>query len=462
MGNRPIGHLYYEDHAVNDRFAERNPNDQLLGEIETKIIASQRHRLTLTPGSKVYFEPGHAGSGRHAIVVENSDGERLGHLPQRLFDWLYPLLTSGKIRLEGYLPLAAAESPQGNQRRCTIVLTVYQTDRGDFLVPISPRNEFEAVHEMIRQAYCSAQHYPKPEMILSVARRLAALHWEPMLPESRLLLALLPGLVGELHVCNSIGAIAEFSKALSTLKFGTPLRHDGLTFLPLLWAEQRNSSFVMLDQAAAHGEAMIEETSPAEGHDAAFAVVNRGGQPLLAPEGELICGQRHTGVVSTTVVVATGARLALELCSLGDWMSRRTRRHAAPEKTELRASSEPGRTPPKATSLMLDAAAAGVVASRGGRIIGIDLFASPGALRSVWAQLFEAYHLRAAQAVAAAEVTQDDAWRFIERIAGAAKARHPAFGIGCELEITAEDLVGRALLLDGALCHLCAFVPNDT
>ena len=57
------------------------------------------------------------------------------------------------------------------------------------------------------------------------------------MPESRLLLALLPRMAHELTMSKTIQTAAKFRELLSTLTIGEPTHHHNLTFFPLLWPE---------------------------------------------------------------------------------------------------------------------------------------------------------------------------------------------------------------------------------
>jgi hypothetical protein len=102
---------------------------------------------------------------------------------------------------------------------------------------------------------------------------------------------------------------------------------------------------------------------------------------------------------------------------------------------------------------------AGVVVASGGRIVGIDLFAGPDTLRSVWGPLAGSYFRRAVPDAAPTGVASPaDVRAFIDRVAGAARPIKKFGTIGCELEILGDDLAGHALLFAGQVCHISAFV----
>jgi hypothetical protein len=88
----------------------------------------------------------------------------------------------------------------------------------------------------------------------------------------------------------------------------------------------------------------------------------------------------------------------------------------------------------------------------------MDLFDSPKTLKTLWNRLSDAYFFDALRDPAAAPATPpEQARQFLDRLGDSAKLRVPALGLGEELEIARDGIIGAALLYDGGLCHLAAF-----
>jgi hypothetical protein len=101
---------------------------------------------------------------------------------------------------------------------------------------------------------------------------------------------------------------------------------------------------------------------------------------------------------------------------------------------------------------------AGVLAARGDWVVGLDLFDSPETMRTYRDRLLGAYVFDALRdRTASPRATRELAESFLDRVGSHARPRLPALGLGRELEMVEDHLVGTALLYDDGLCHLAAF-----
>ena len=101
---------------------------------------------------------------------------------------------------------------------------------------------------------------------------------------------------------------------------------------------------------------------------------------------------------------------------------------------------------------------AGVVVAQGDRIVGMDLFDSPDTLQALWGRLSDAYFFDALRNRKRRRKTSlKAAHKFLEQVAASVKPRMPALGLGYELEVAGDDMVGNALLYSERICHLAAF-----
>jgi hypothetical protein len=506
---------------MTERIAGHEANEQLLGEIETEVVAVKRNHSKIQPGDRLFLElDAETGGNAKNLRVENGDSDLVGYLPRRLGNWLQSLVRAGKIRLEGYMPMESTPLPSPPLAKHRIVLTVFQSERADIFAAMEPTNEAEALHEMVRQAYCAAQRYHKPEMVIALARGLRGLNRLVLLPETQLLLAMLSSLIREIRACNGISSQVELSGLLKGLSLGEPIGLDRLKLFPLFWPKVQQLPYILLAAAVASGEAIIEETGALQESGRHTVVLNRATVPLLVPEGEVVCGELQTGVVAATVLLAPGASQVVALRSIEEWRSGRYGFlvRAAEDGRQAWSLAQDGRDvswtpavgtkenchPPKRTSLSaepsesdhlrvyyridsgkgvrfepampgsdeplrrywgefpLAGGAAGVVVENAGRIVGIDLFAGPETLQSLWGPLVDSYFRRAIHDAGPVDETSlSDARAFIDRIAGSAKPVKRSAAIGCEFEICGEDLAGRALVYAGQACHVSAFVRPD-
>jgi hypothetical protein len=174
---------------------------------------------------------------------------------------------------------------------------VFQSATNTLLSKIrSPQTDLEALHEVVRRAYEDAQHYGDPDMVRGLAKRLKALERQELLPETRLLLALLPATAREVHASNGMRTIVAFRELLKTIRLGEPRHYRNLTLFPLLWPAVSEPPYILLSKAIAAGEAVVEEVNEA-GSVPNLSVSNHAARPLLIPEGEILVGAKQNRVV---------------------------------------------------------------------------------------------------------------------------------------------------------------------
>ena len=327
------------------------------------------------------------------------------------------------------------------------------------------------------------------------------------MPETHLLIALLPGLARELQAGQAVSAAARFQDHLGSVVVGKPETLDGLTLFPLLWPEPQEPPYVLLAEAIEKNLAVVEEVSTA-GSVPNLQVSNLADLPLLIPEGEILVGAKQNRVVNVTVLVAAKSKFIVPVSCVeqGRWhyVSRHFRSaYAAPPTLRMKkmrsvhrnrrergsAESDQGEVwdevarnldqlaaPSPTVSLTdgfearqeqlealrqvlkLPAEAAGILVARGKQVIGMDLFDAPATFQALWRRLGDAYLLEALHGGGKPRKTGPKvAQGFLHRAAACATLRTPSLGLGEEMEIRGEGLVGAGLIFDGRLCHLSAF-----
>ena len=317
-----------------------------------------------------------------------------------------------------------------------------------------PQTELETLHQTVLQAYQNAQGYRNPELILGLAKGLQPLEKQELLPETRLLLALLPRMAHELRMSQGMRTTVKFRELLGTLTIGEPSHHHNLTFFPLLWPETHEPSYTLLSTAIEAGEAVVEEVNES-GSVPNLAVTNKCKRPLLIPEGEILMGAKQNRVINVTVLVAAGVKFVLPVSCVeaGRWRyksrhfeskfcappSLRNKKlkavHRNRSESGIAASDQgevwdevqaclSGVAAQSETASLTDAfdaaeetlkehckrlvlpeGAAGVLVGRNDRIIGMDLFDSPTTLKTLWDRLSDAYFFDALRDPAAAQPT---------------------------------------------------------
>ena len=149
----------------------QNSEEQILGEIETKIVGMQYHDADVEPGEAVNLEREPDNShDEHAVRAENGRFQTVGHLPRKLVFWLAPLLDAGKVRVDGCVPETAEENRERSPTTRSLILTVFLCKKGKTLLEKTQiHGKLDALHEVVRRAYEDIQDYSDAELILELA-----------------------------------------------------------------------------------------------------------------------------------------------------------------------------------------------------------------------------------------------------------------------------------------------------
>ncbi len=388
--------------------------------------------------------------------MENRHFQPIGYLSNGAAAWLAPLIDAGKVRLDGYVPQAnggGKRKPHTSQ----LTLAVFLTGKGlGLLEQADPRNRQEALHQVVLHVYRGVHDYSDPKLVLEVAEGLRPLEEQKLLPETRLLLALLPGIARELQAAHGMQAVARLHSALAKLIIGEPVHHHNLTLFPLLWPDPQDPPYTLLQQAIEAGEAAVEEVSEA-GSVPNLLLNNKGQRPVLIPVGDILMGAKQNRMVNVTVLVAplTKCTVPVSCVEQGRW--RYSRNSATASLTDGFAAAE-DKLADYRRQLKLPAQAAGVLVANGDRVLGMDLFDSPKTFSAVWKRLSDAYFFDAVRNnQQRPRADRELASRFLAHVGQRARPRVPGLGLGEELEVAGNGVVGAALLYGGAICHLAAF-----
>jgi len=486
--------------------------EQLLGEIETRIVGMLYYNSGVQPGEQVNLErePENPHDGR-AIRVENGRFEPVGHLPHRLCSWLAPLVDSGKVRVDGYVPKNAPRPEERDSPRSPLTLSIFLCGKGKgLLAKREVGTKLDALHNVVRRAYEEVQGYTDADLILELADGLRPLARQELLPETRLLLAMMPAVAREVRVSQAFQAMAQMQELLGKITIGDPLHHHNLTIFPLAWKRCCEPPYELLPRAIERGEALVEEVDE-HGEVANLGVTNRSDRPILIPEGEILIGAKQNRVVNITILVAARSRVILPVSCVeqGRWRyqsrefraeacappslrskkmrsvqrNRQERASAESDQGEvwgevakglddLKVRSETGsltdgfaaaeeKLREYRNQFQLPKDTAGIVVAQGEKIIGVDLFDCPQTLGTLWKRLSDAYFFDALRNRQRRRKTSRSAARkFVERVSTCCRPRTPTLGLGQELEVAGDGVVGAALLFADRVCHLSAFIAN--
>jgi hypothetical protein len=308
-------------------------------------------------------------------------------------------------------------------------------------------------------------------------------------------------------VCDKPDTFTQPDSLFAGLNIGKPLHYRNLTVFPLSWANPHKAPYILLGTAIEAGQAVVEEVNESGGVPN-LAVANKADRPILIPEGEILIGAKQNRVVNVTVLVAAGVKFLMPVSCVeaGRWRyqsrhfeskfcappSLRNKKMKAVQRNRAeggRAESDQGEVwnevqacltkvdARSETSSLTDGFlasekrldeyrhesslpkdAAGVLVAKGTHVIGMDLFDSPATLQAMWHRLRDAYFFDALGDNRKRRATsRKSAQAFLDHVAASARPRQSALGLGEELEIAGDDLVGGALTYSGHVCHVAAF-----
>jgi len=303
---------------------------------------------------------------------------------------------------------------------------------------------------------------------------------------------------------------------VSRLRMG-PSAHAGhLTLIPVLAPEEAPAGpqpYLLYQQAQDLGLISIEEVSTA-GVVGELQVANRGNQPVLLVEGEVLLGMKQTRVLNVTILVPGQAVLEVPVSCVeaGRWhavseeatgkaavhlapsvratktvtvaRSMRGARTFASDQGEVWAGVDRvldghGAHAPSRSYADLGVVAApaagdiarsvepaldqvGVLLLVGGQVSCVDVFEAPKVLRALWSGLLASYQAEELGTVGrkspVARTRAEKAARdWFKSIAQGSISVGPEIGLGAHVTVVAPGVEAAVLVNEGRVVHLSAF-----
>jgi hypothetical protein len=317
----------------------------------------------------------------------------------------------------------------------------------------------------------------------------------------------MPGMSAQ-HVGKG-GNAGDFVRyALDGLQVGPPTTFKKLTVFPLLRSTSTMPAYLTLAEAIAEGVARVTEVSQG-GTVSELRVVNSSDRPVFLLDGEELIGAKQNRVVNLSILVPakTDLNIPVSCVEMGRWAYRTPELASSPHAMyatgrarkvsrvsgSLRAGARSGdqsevwegiartaalmdvASPTSAMSDMYDQYATsiddyvaafhasddqvGALFAIGPRIYGFDLFDAPATMRTYHEKLVRSYALDALgkHDVADEPATAEGAQQMLDTTAQAAAESYPALGLGIDVRVGEEDVVGAGLLWDEHMVHLNAF-----
>ena len=290
------------------------------------------------------------------------------------------------------------------------------------------------------------------------------------------------------------------------IQIGEPVEHRGIVVAPLFPRRDPVAAYVTLDEALAGG-LRIRETSES-GSVPELVVENPLAERVLLYDGEELIGAKQNRILNVSVLVEAKSSLTIPVSCVeqGRWRRESVDFAAAPHisHAELRrrkAETQAARPLARgvAQSEVWDAVhdkalrmsvSSSTGASRDihrayerdvralegafpaqpgqcgavlaiGESLCLDLVSRPDAFARLWPKLRAGYLLDAVERLDGKPSAREEIDAFVASIGGALTSRQPSAGLGEDVRLRGERLVGSGLELEGETIQLSAFRSDD-
>jgi len=302
----------------------------------------------------------------------------------------------------------------------------------------------------------------------------------------------------------------QLAERLQGVEVAEPVEADGLQVFALRWDAGTGADYLTLDEALAAG--LLEVTELSEGGSVpTLKVTNKADALAFLMAGEQLVGAKQNRVLNASILVAARSELPIPVSCVeaGRWAYRSrsfgsggTSSHSklrhmmhghvtrsyhntgtptssqgevwgeVSRKLSAMQSSSPSadlyqayqdyssRLDDLLGALPPPEGACGAVFAFGGRIAGVDLFDRPSTLAKLWPKLVRAYALDTLEEPSdAAKVSADAVRQWLGTAPGAKAQAFKSPGLGDDVRLEGDTLVGAGLVVDDHPVHVELF-PN--
>jgi len=287
-----------------------------LGRLRNKVVGTQYYKVEHRPGQKLYFERNPANPhDANAIEAQDERGRVLGHLPRKDAAWLAPLIDRGSIFLQGRI------EEVGGDWEFTVTVSVHQHDGGPSVVePLLPDSPGAVVHNHLLEVYRLSGTLSVATLAGLLQLYTPLLGGDGILPETRLIHALLPARLEERRRREGEGFRRLVEEYLATIDFGVPITQHGMTVVPLFRKAPKTCAYASARSAIGRKTLVVEEVD-GSGQVSLLRATNSGKKPVLLPEGEGLRGAKQDRVVNISIIIAVGATVEIPVSCVerGRW-----------------------------------------------------------------------------------------------------------------------------------------------
>jgi hypothetical protein len=305
----------------------------------------------------------------------------------------------------------------------------------------------------------------------------------------------------------------QLTELLQTVRVTQPQEAGGLQVFGLRWENGNGLQYTTLDDALAATTLEVTEVSEG-GNVPVLKVVNKGDTLVFLMAGEQLIGAKQNRVLNASIMVAAQSELPIPVSCVeaGRWRYRShkfassgTSSHAmlrkmmslhahegyrsqgTPTSRQGEVWGEVSRKLDKMGSRSASAAlyqtyedhrqrlddvlgklhspedCSGVVFAFAGKIAGADLFDKPATLAKLWPKLVRSHTLDVLEVAEtqAAPLTADAVQQWLRSAAGARVEPFKSPGLGDDVRLEGDSLVGAGLVVDDHPVHVELFVNDN-
>jgi tetratricopeptide (TPR) repeat protein len=303
----------------------------------------------------------------------------------------------------------------------------------------------------------------------------------------------------------------DVRQLLSGIRIAEAIESNGVQVFGLYWDPPKSADYATLDDALSGGIMEITEIGE-QGTVPALHVVNRSDGSVLLTAGEQLVGAKQNRVLNASFMIGahrqmpvpvtcveqgrwayrsrsfstsgTSSHVALRMMmskhahasyrlegrpesdQVAVWMevNRKLRAHDSESPShalhEAYESQEP-RLKEAFDHLAPGEGWSGAVFAFGGSIIGLDLFDKPSTLSKLWPKLVRAYAIDALESERAGSVDRSQVEAWVRGVSRTAVESFASPGIGTDVRLEGDRLVGALLLVEDVPVHLEVFADDN-
>ncbi len=290
------------------------------------------------------------------------------------------------------------------------------------------------------------------------------------------------------------------------IQIGEPVEHRGIVLTPLFPRRDPVAAYVTLDQAVARGLRISETTE--SGSVPELVVENPLAERVLLYDGEELLGAKQNRILNVSVLVEAKSHLTIPVSCVeqGRWRRESTHFRGSTNishaelrrrKAEMQAAQPLARgvaqgevwdaVHEKALRMSVDSPTG---ASRDlyrhyerdlraledafpaqpgqcGAVLAlrhdlcVDVVSRPDAFERLWPKLRAGYLLDALERLDGKPATREEIGAFVDAVDRSLQSRQPSAGLGEDVRLRGERMIGSGLELDGELVQLSAFTSGD-